>query len=224
MLRKIEGRRRRGWQRLRWLDGVLCFTLFVTPDVLLFTLSALFTEPRVSKVQANSPEEDARSHRNCRYIYSLLGATEAITVCTLYSFFCGWPKRQSHDAAVLPITLWVEFVQACHTQIPWSSKYLMMHMNNATSDLSSYIVIIYKCRMKKLEHAIWAKLLSSHRWYHQLNRYEFEQTRGNSEGKGNLVCCSPWGHKESDTAEQLNNKNDTFHLCRKKTDFLAKTS
>ena len=27
----------------------------------------------------------------------------------------------------------------------------------------------------------------------------FEQTPGNSEGQGNVVCCSPWGHKESGT-------------------------
>ena len=25
-----------------------------------------------------------------------------------------------------------------------------------------------------------------------------------SEGRGSLVCCSPWGHKESDTTERLN--------------------
>ena len=27
---------------------------------------------------------------------------------------------------------------------------------------------------------------------------------GNGEGQGGLVCYSPWGHKESDTTEQLN--------------------
>ena len=43
-------------------------------------------------------------------------------------------------------------------------------------------------------------------WHHQLNRYEFEQTPGDSEGQGSLVCCSPWGGKESDTTEWLNNK------------------
>ena len=30
------------------------------------------------------------------------------------------------------------------------------------------------------------------------NGHEFEQTLGNSEGQGRLVCCSPWGHRESD--------------------------
>jgi len=34
--------------------------------------------------------------------------------------------------------------------------------------------------------------------YHLLNGYEFEQTLGDSEGQGNLVCCSSRGHKESD--------------------------
>ena len=43
------------------------------------------------------------------------------------------------------------------------------------------------------------------RWHHQLNGHEFEQTLGDSEGQGSLVCHSPWGHKESDTTEQLNN-------------------
>ena len=30
------------------------------------------------------------------------------------------------------------------------------------------------------------------------------------EGQGILACCSPWGHKESDMAEQLNNNNNIF--------------
>ena len=28
-------------------------------------------------------------------------------------------------------------------------------------------------------------------WHHWLNGHEFEQTPGDSEGQGNLVCCSP---------------------------------
>ena len=43
------------------------------------------------------------------------------------------------------------------------------------------------------------------RWHHELSGHEFEQTLGDSEGQGSLGCCSPWGCKESDTTEQLNN-------------------
>ena len=35
-------------------------------------------------------------------------------------------------------------------------------------------------------------------WHHQLIGLEFEQTLGDSKEQRNLVCCSPWGHKESD--------------------------
>ena len=37
------------------------------------------------------------------------------------------------------------------------------------------------------------------RWHHQLDGHEFEQIPRDGEGQGGLVCCSPWGHKESDT-------------------------
>ena len=31
--------------------------------------------------------------------------------------------------------------------------------------------------------------------------HEFEQAPGDSEGQGGLVCCRPWGRKESDTTQ-----------------------
>ena len=36
------------------------------------------------------------------------------------------------------------------------------------------------------------------------SEHEFEQALGVGDGQESLVCCSPWGHKESDTTEQLN--------------------
>ena len=41
-------------------------------------------------------------------------------------------------------------------------------------------------------------------WLHQLNGHEFEQTPGSGDGQGSLVCCSPWGRKESHMTEHLN--------------------
>ena len=45
-------------------------------------------------------------------------------------------------------------------------------------------------------------------WHHRLNGHEFVQTPGDGEGQGSLVCCSPWGSKESDTSERLNNNTE----------------
>ena len=42
------------------------------------------------------------------------------------------------------------------------------------------------------------------RWHHWLNGHESEQAPGVGDGQGSLVCCSPWGGKESDTTERLN--------------------
>ena len=44
-------------------------------------------------------------------------------------------------------------------------------------------------------------------WHHRLDGHEFEQAPGDGEGQGSLACCSPWGRKESNMTEQLNNKN-----------------
>ena len=38
-------------------------------------------------------------------------------------------------------------------------------------------------------------------WHRRLNRHEFEQVPGDTEGQGSLVCCGPWGDKELDMAE-----------------------
>ena len=42
-------------------------------------------------------------------------------------------------------------------------------------------------------------------WHYRLYGHEFEQTLGDGEGQENLACCSPWGHKELDMNERLNN-------------------
>ena len=44
-------------------------------------------------------------------------------------------------------------------------------------------------------------------WHHRLNGHEFEQALGDGEGQRGLVFCSPWGCKESDMTQQLNNNN-----------------
>ena len=55
-------------------------------------------------------------------------------------------------------------------------------------------------------------------WDHWLNGHE--KTLGVGNGHGGLVCCSPSGHKESDTTEQLNWTENEIKL---KTPFLSLT-
>ena len=48
------------------------------------------------------------------------------------------------------------------------------------------------------------EMAKQHPW---LNACESEQTLGDTEGQGSLVHCSPWGRRESDMSERLNNNN-----------------
>ena len=41
-------------------------------------------------------------------------------------------------------------------------------------------------------------------WHYWLNRHAFERALGVGDGQKNLMWCSPWGCKESDTTEWLN--------------------
>ena len=50
-------------------------------------------------------------------------------------------------------------------------------------------------------------------WHHRFNGHEFEEAPGDGERQGSLACCSPWGHKESDTTERLNNNKGTECLA-----------
>ena len=42
-------------------------------------------------------------------------------------------------------------------------------------------------------------------WHDRLNRHEFEYALGVGDAQGGLACCGPWGRKESETTEGLNN-------------------
>ena len=49
-------------------------------------------------------------------------------------------------------------------------------------------------------------------WHHQCKGHELGQTLGDDEGQGGLLCCRPWGHKESDKTGRLdNNLHITLH-------------
>ena len=52
--------------------------------------------------------------------------------------------------------------------------------------------------------------------HHSCNEHELEQTLGDGEGQGGLVCCSSWGCKEIDTTEQLKNNSPIDEQEKKK--------
>ena len=62
----------------------------------------------------------------------------------------------------------------------------------------------------------WASEDEIVREHHRLNGHEFEQTPGDSEVQGNLVCCSPWGcrvrHVLATEKQQNGSQNSEKHF------------
>ena len=115
------------------------------------SLCALFAEPMVGKAWSERLEENSRSCRNCRHIYSHLVDTAAITVFSpgwhsshisrQAVFSRGLPNGHSCDAAVMLLLFrWSPYSRS--SLCP--REYLAMFMLSAINDLSCYIVIIYK--------------------------------------------------------------------------------
>ena len=84
--------------------------------------------------------------------------------------------------------------------IPHSDLIWVLEQNNIILILQIFIISIAP---------LWCVMVG---WHHQRNGHEFEQTLGDSEGQGSLACCSPWGCKESDTTERLNNSCVMSHM------------
>ena len=76
---------------------MLLIILFVTPVVSLY----LTVHTVVDKIQAKRLEEDVRSLRNCRHIYSLLADAAAVAADTLsrWSSHIGKLQKVSRDQA-----------------------------------------------------------------------------------------------------------------------------
>ena len=84
----------------------------------------------------------------------------------------------------------------------YRSKFIFLHMNIQFGHLMWRANSLEKTLMLgKIEGKVEQGMKEDKmvEWCHWLNRHEFEKTLGDTEGQGRLACCSPWGHKESDT-------------------------
>ena len=75
-----------------------------------------------------------------------------------------------------------------------------------TADSLEKTLILRKIQGRRRRGRQRMRLVGCH---HGLNGYESEQTPGDGEGQGSLVCYSPWGCKESDTTERLDKSNNS---------------
>ena len=109
-------------------------------------------------------------------------------------------------------------------RVPWTARKSNQSILKEISPEYSSEGLILKLKLQYFSHLMWRtdsleKILMLGKTegrrrrgrqdekvglHHQLYGCEFEQALGVGDGEGSLVCCSPWGVKESDTSEWLN--------------------
>ena len=113
-------------------------------------------------------------------------------------------------------------------RVPWTARRSKQSILKEISPEYSLEGLMLKLKLRYFGHLMWRtdsfertlmlgkiegrrrKGWQRMRWlegHHQVNGNEFEQIPGDSEGQGILVCCSPWGCKELDMTEQVNNNS-----------------
>ena len=112
----------------------------------------------------------------------------------------------------------------CWRRLPWTARRLNWSILKEISPEYSLEGLMLKLKFQYFGHLmqrtdslektlILGKIDSRRRrerqdemvgWHHRLEGHEFEQVPGVGDGQGGLACCNLWGHKESDTTEQLN--------------------
>ena len=102
-------------------------------------------------------------------------------------------------------------------RVPWTERKSNQSILKEISPKHSLEGQMLKLKLQHFGHVMWrtdslekilmlGKIEGRRRkgWHHQLDGHEFEQAPGVGDGQGNLACCSPRGHKESDMTEWLN--------------------
>ena len=90
-------------------------------------------------------------------------------------------------------------------RVPWTARRSNQSILKKISPEYSLGGLMLKLKLQSFGHLMLGKIEGGEEkgttedemvgWHHQLDRHEFNQALGVSDGQGSLVCCSPWGHK-----------------------------
>ena len=137
--------------------------------------------------------------------------TFPLVMCGCESWTIKKAEHQGTDA--FELWCWIRLLRA-----PWSARRSNQSILKEINPEYSLEELMMKLKLQYFDHLLWrvdsvekilnlGKTESRRRrdevvgWHHWLNGHAFEKVPGNGERQGSLVCCSPWGHNESDMTE-----------------------
>ena len=138
----------------------------------------------------------------------------ATTLCRIKIVFIGWILELGHQFWARWKLIWIPFIQfmTFSQQVYWGDLSSLVQWNTFSQNSRLWPVRLgwpYMAWLIELCKALHYDKAVIREGYHWCSGHELGQTLGDGDGQRVLVvCCSPWGHKETDTTGQLNNNNN----------------